>query len=188
MIALTYKHEHPNVTTQEQLDALKRELTQDLRRLHYYSKLRQLDYEDSRFHKHLGLPYCLPRAIYVQLDTLKECLFERGFLNIIICERTYLYDRLKLDGSKPYRDLKDLLDKLEDRLCLRWDEVDKTSLKIILNPLYGYVYSKSPRQREWGEEGVISYDQQTSFYTAFYSSIESYYRSIWHGQKCPSTL
>lgn len=186
MTPLTNKHEHPNITTQEQLDNLKRELTHDLRRLHYYSKLRQLDYEDSRFHKHLGQPYYLPRAIYVHLDTLKECLFERGFLNIIICERTYLYERLKLDGSKPYRDLKDLLDRLEDRLCIRWMEVDKTTIKIVLNPLYGYVYSKSPRQRDWLDDTTTS-DQQTSFYTAFYSSIENYYRSIWHGQKCPST-
>lgn len=177
MIELSLPHEHPNIKTQEQLDDLKKTLTTDLRRLNYYSKLRMLDYEDSRFHKHLGQPYCLPKDLYMQIDTLKECLFERGFLNILICDRNYLYEKLKIDGSKPYRTLKYHLDKLESRMFVRWEEVDRTHLKILINPQYGFVYTKSPRRNP---EGTPLYnDQMTSFYTAYYTRLENYYWSFY---------
>ena len=95
MTPLTHNCEHPNITTQEQLNELKRSLTKDLRRLNYYSKLKMLDYEDGMFHKHTGQDYCIPRDVYINLETLKQLLLDTGFLNIIICTKEELYQRLK---------------------------------------------------------------------------------------------
>lgn len=177
--------DYPNITSEQQLYEFRDASVPDRRRMKYASFLRSLDAEDSRMHKHDGQPYMITPSLYQDLSKLYEILKERGFRNIFFIDRSSLIDEFKLSGQRPNRDLLTKLNSLQDKLCLRWYVYEETTsnptYKICLNPLYGFVYQKDPRQPKEVDGNIITFtDPHVSFYSCMFRAIESYYLAAYN--------
>lgn len=182
---MTYRIDFPNITCEEELHAFRDSSIPDQRRIKSVSFLKSLDAEDSRMHKHEGQQYFIPPSLYQDLSKLYEILKERGFRNIFFIDRASLVEEFKLSGKRPNRDIITKLNYLRDKLCLRYyiyeENTNNPTFKICLNPLYGFVYQKDPRQPTEIDGNIITYnDPPTSFYSCMFRAIESYYLAAYH--------
>lgn len=174
----------PCITSQQQLDAFKRERTLDLRRMKSVSFLRSLDAEDSRMHKHEGTPYYIQPSFYQDMCKLYDVLAQSGYRNILFCKQQDLIDVFKLGGKRPNRDLHNKLESLKKKYALRYytseHGIESTYIKIVLNPLYGFVFQKDnfpPTE----QSDVVTYRKghNTSFYSVMHQAIHSFYKPVY---------
>lgn len=173
------RQDFPWIETPEQLEEFKHSCTEDLRRMKHVSFLRALDAEDSRMHKHQGQPFLITPTLYIEISLLYDMLVERGFRNIFFATQSDLIEHFKIQGKRPNRDLLNKLDNLQSKMVLRYYTYTKSNcllIKIVLNPLYGFVFQKDAREYIDEDGNIFSPDNTTTtFYSVFFQAVHSYY-------------